>query len=487
MQNLLRKLSPSTWALLALAVFGVAFRAAYFWFGARHLKMVGDERFYFSVSADLLTVIGSFGNFKSDAVAEAVDRIVGDGWFMPGISFILLPMRLLTDDVGMLRLYIGCLNLLLLGLLVFRIDRVFGRRAALIVTALAGFFPMYVSFSFVFWGELIAIQITLLLLIHLQKLDDGVGERGLSMRYGAMIGAVLLLIVYVRPSLILVLPLLLAIVLAQHLAAFPARNGLRPYLRFALPLIAVFGLGIAPWSAALSTRMGGFFLTTTSLQLNRITAFSPGRSFEAKTNVGRSAYSADAYIRGEMSETGLGYKQTMQTMADELLSNVTLSDYRGSIRHNASRYFRPRNEFPRRSARLIKRAYPPNASGQQVSATLLRSMRGLNTALWYPLLFVALVGMLVPSASSGSWSFPCTLKGLFCAIALQPFVSAAHGRHHLALVPVIIVAVAIGCGQGRPQLLRLRDCPTLGHRLVYAGHLLAAGLVLIAAWLLSGW
>lgn len=487
LQKLSQKLSPSTWGLLALAVLGIAFRATYFWLGARHLKMFGDERFYFSGSADLLTVIGSFGNFTSRDVAEAADRIVDHGWFMPGMSLILLPMRFLTDDVVMLRLYIGCLNLLFIGLLVFRIDRVFGRGAALIVTALAGFFPMVVSFSFVFWGDLIGIQITLLLIIHLQRLDHCLGERGLSMRYGAMIGAILLLIVYVRPGLILMLPLLLAIVLAQHLAAFPTRCVLRHYLRFALPLIAVFSLGLAPWSAALTTRMDGFFLTTTSLQLNWMTAFSPGESFEEMTSLDRNANSADVHIRRVMDKTGLGYKQAMQTMADELMSDATFSDYRDAVRRNSSAYFRPRNQFSKRSALFIRRAYPRNASSKHATVMLLRSMRGLNSALWYTLLLVALVGMLIPTATRGSWSVMCALKGLFCALAVQPFVSAVHGRHHLALVPVIIVAVAIVCGQGRPKLLRLRDCPTLGHRLVYAGHLLAASLVLIATWLLSGW
>lgn len=465
----------------ALVAAGVLFRALYYGLGASYLKLVGDEQFYYSGSADLITLIGSFGTPEA---AEAADRIIGNGWFMPGMSFVLMPMRLLTDDLGSLRLYVGVLNLVLLGSLIARVDHMFGRRAALLLTGLAGGFPILVSFSFVFWGQLFGMLLTLLLFLHLSELDARI-EQGLTVRHGATIGAVLVVVVYLRPNMILVVPLVLATVLMQHLAALRVREALPRLLRFALPLVTVFTLGIAPWSAALSARMGGFFLTTTSLKLNQITAYVPTGTFKEATGLGKSAHSADDHVRAVMDETGLGYKRAMDVVADDLLADLTFAQYQDAVQLNAWRYFCSNSVFPDRSARLIKGAYPPKTPAREARVAFLHTLQPAERFLWYPLLFLFLGFVLVPLTVPGRVSISIALKGLFWTLAIQPFASAVNWQHYVALVPVILLAAAIAVGRERPRLLRLRDCRTPSRRLEYAGHLLSAGLLLAGIALLS--
>ena len=296
MRALVTRQFTATRVLTAVLLAGLLFRLLYAWLCVPHLRLVGDEKHYFTCAGDLIALFGSLGRLSAPETVELVDRIVGRGWFMPGMSLVILPVRLLTDDLLLVRLYLGAVNTLLFLALVWRVDRLFGRRSALLVATLAGLFPVLVSYSFLLWGESVAIQVALLLLLHLQSLPSRLRDGPPGVVHAGGVGLVLVALVYLRPSLVSLPLLVLGVVFAMLLANRPLRVACLHGLRFALPLAFVFALGIAPWSWALSQRMEGFFLTTTSLRMNRITAFAP-REVVAGTDPRRGQFLQHASLR----------------------------------------------------------------------------------------------------------------------------------------------------------------------------------------------
>jgi hypothetical protein len=471
--------TPDRW-LGAFLLLGFAFRALYFALCVPYLRLVGDERFYFERSRDLVLLLTSPLGGAEGGFAQALDRIVGNGWFMPGMSVLLLPVRLFSEDVTAVRLWVALVNAGLFLLLLRRCDQVLGRRSARVLAGLGCLLPILVSYTFVLWGELIAGQITLLLFLHLRRVQERLVDRPLTGREGAALGAVLLVLVYIRPSLILLLPLVLVLLAAQHLALPEPRRFLTRMTRAALPMLLVFGLGLAPWSIALSSRMDGFFLTTTSIDLNTITSFAPRERFAETPMESVSAYTVNRQVRAMMAQSGLGYKQALHQLSETMLADMTLDDYRAGVRRNVATYFLTPNGFSERAAELILREAPADTRIADFRKHLLAVMRGLNLVAWVPLLLASVLLLVIPFTLERGWSMPVAIKGLFWSVAVQPFVSAVHLRHFVALIPVMLLGAAVISGSERPRIWRPRDCTTLGHRMLYAGDLLAMLLTVLA-------
>ena len=508
MRAFLSRLLPSNRAFLAVLLAGLAFRLLYAWLCVPHLRLVGDEKHYFACAADLIRLFGSLGSLSSPETVELVDRIVGRGWFMPGMSLVVLPARLLTDDLLLVRLYLGVLNTLLFAALVWRTDRILGRGAAFWFAALAGLFPVFVSYAFVLWGEAIAIQVAMLLLLHLQSLPVRWLERPPGKLHAAGLGVVLVTLVYLRPSLLSLPQLVLGVVFVQLLAHGPVRTACLRWLRFALPLGAVMAMGIAPWSWALSQRMEGFFLTTTSLRMNRITAFAPREAVAGLTHDGASAYSTHRYIRSVMLERGVGYSEAMRIVSERLLKDVGFADYVRAVRHHVREYFLDPVSFASRQATVVRRGYSeaalerqpgdPHESaesrrarteelpGRATRVLFLQGMQLLDRVLWYALLIAFLGILLLPLQLPARWSFMTSLKGLFWVNAVHPFVSAVHYRHFAVLVPVLALGVAVCFGRERPRLFTPGRCTNTGQRWLLAGEWLSLFFLLVGFTLLLG-
>lgn len=466
---------------------GVLARLAYFWLVARVLPVSGDEQDYFHGAPHLDRVLTHLGSLGAPDVAAAVDRVIGDGWFLPGMTLLVLPSHLLGGDLAAARLWVGVVNVGLWGLLVWRMQRVLGRRSAIVVAAVGALSPTWVAFSFALWGDLIGGQVAVLLVLALVAVQRAVETgRDAAWRWlvlGAGVGA----LVYVRPNFVLLLPVLLVVTLAIHLDALEWRRGLGRALRAGLLASLAFAVCLAPWSIPLSLRMGGVYPTTTSIDLNLLLAFTPPSRWNAmvETLPPHAGGSLLRYYRHhfepEMARRGLSYHDLVREEQARLLAGVTPESYAAGVRRNVDDYLFDQNVFLDRFERLTSGASPGGAASRAWAG-----FDALNSAVWYACLLLGFVGLVVPWGLAGRlfWLVPA-LQLTCAAAAIQPFVSVAHTRHAVALLPILTAILAAAMTTAPRWLLRPDDPhPTPGRRLLVAAQrgtsvLVVAGVVLV--------
>ena len=91
-------------------------RAVFFDQYARFLRPIGDEHFYWTRALDLLVLLENLGSPSHPDAIAALDHVIDRGWFLPGLSIILSPVRALALETEMARLYVGGINFFLYAL-----------------------------------------------------------------------------------------------------------------------------------------------------------------------------------------------------------------------------------------------------------------------------------------------------------------------------------------------------------------------------------
>jgi len=468
---------------------GVGARLAYFWLVARVLPVSGDEQDYFHGAPHLHRVLTHLGSLGAPEVAGSVDRVFGEGWFLPGMTFLVLPPHLLGGGLAAARLWVGVINLALWGLLVWRAERLLGRRGALVVAAVGAFSPTWVAFSFGLWGDLIGGQVAVVLVLGLVSVQRRLATGRDRPWWGVLLGAGLGALVYVRPNFVVLLPGLLVVVLAIHLDALPWRRGLGRAAAGGMLTAVALAVCLAPWSIPLSMRMGGVYPTTTSIDLNLIFVFTPPERWDAVVkplppHAGGPLLRYYRYhFQPEMARRGLSHHALMREEQARLLGDLTPASYAAGVRRNLGDYLFSENLFLDRFEALT--------SGASAGAGAVRAwawLDGLNTAVWYPCLLLGFAALVVPWGLRGRlfWLVPA-LQLTCIAAAIQPFVSVAHTRHAVSLLPMLTAVLAATVAAAPRWVLRPDDPhPTPGRRLLFAAQLGAAGLV-VGGVALVGW
>lgn len=415
-------------------------RCTHFFMSARILPLSGDESFYFSGAADLIRLVTNIDDFGGPVFQSAMDGILGHGWFLPGMSAVLALVRPFSDSVPVARLFVGAINFCLFSLIVREVYRVFGGRSALVVSAVGAAFPTMTVFSFVFWGEMIGGQLLALTLFHLCALHRRVrlGEQVGSFRW-ATVGMLLLALIYIRPSLILVVPVVLGFTGLVLVHEFGVPIGLRRTLRATLPMVAVVLLGVLPWSLALSSRMGGLYLTTTSMELGRVVMYGDQEALDAITHGGNPWHRVADHVWARAKREAKSYSDVMKEEKKRLTVNAGFEDYVRAVKRNVHGYLLAPNAFLERFRRLSSGVAPTPEKRSAINA-YYAFLERLNSALWYPLILISMALVTIPSsAARDRWWFSLLFKAVFLAMVVHPFVAVAHGRHHVALLPLAIV------------------------------------------------
>ena len=469
----------SGWGLIVCVSLSLILRAVFFDQYARFLRPIGDEHFYWTRALDLLVLLENLGSPSHPGAIAALDHVIDRGWFLPGLSIILLPVRALALETEMARLYIGGINFFLYAFSVYAIDRVVGRRSSLLVAAISGLFPVCVAYSFFFWGQLIAGQLIVLLLLGLILIHRAL-ERARPLHLPAVaIGLMLVAIVYVRANFILIVPTVFGILLAQHLLLFEPRTAIAKFAPVALIAAAVFIAGLAPWSATLSSRMGGFYLTTTSVDLNRIITFAPPAILDDIVGDQNRFLALHRHLSGEAKRDGVPYAEAIRSAKERFLATLSLEQYTEAVTRNFAGYFLAENNLFRRIEKTKYHKHKKNTRPQPWDSTLLDWMRPLNSLMWYALLSLSVAALCVPFSLPGtSWLLPASFKGFFWAICAHPFVSVTHGQYYIGMLPLLIFLVAVVSSQGWPKRLLFRDCTNPGDRIMYGAQALSTCLVI---------
>lgn len=396
----------------------------------RHVPLVGDEVFYLRRS----NMVANW--FSGDiGTTDAIRRIVFRGWFMPGPSIVAAPVRAFTDNLGTIRLWMGLVDLAGLIAVARLASNLFGRRVGLGLLLIIGFFPDPAAQSFTLWGEAIGSKIFLLalLLVVVQVRDWSTSAAIRPVRLFA-VGMLLGFAVYLRPPLLFQLGTLL---LLLGLAGFGRRGGSTSGSTVAAMVLLAVGtvVVVAPWSAAVSNKTGGFVPTTLSIDVNAIHAFSNPQDLEALA--GGTGFGHIHTYASDLSETnGISYAAALRTTRADLLSNVSFADYWSRADREVETFLSEDESFLKsyRSARL-------NGGGGTTTWLERRFFDGLlvgNKMIWYPLaLAVAYAFLRNVGLSNHSGLAAIGTKVALVVFAAQPFLSNAKFRHLGVAIPTM--------------------------------------------------
>lgn len=427
---------------LVLGAAGIV-RLVHYLVFARVQPLYGDEGHYYDRAFDVLELVRQLatGQDTGTSVAHLVDR----GWFMPGMSIVLSPAVLLTSSVAAVRLYVGCLNFALLVAVVWLVRRRYGSRSALATAVLLGFFPGLICFSFTFWGESLAGLLVVAVLLLLAPGSPILSRGARPLATGALrIGLLVLIVVYLRPGYILLLPVVIVISTLSLLATEPRiRSALRRSLVSSAIVCAVVLLGIAPWSYALSRKKGGFFLTTTTVELNSITTFGRPNDVKAvRPDIKQRLFAWDAWISEKSARSGKSYAKVLSRERRRVLSRVDLRSYGRTMRRQLERFYLEENTHFERIARHV--ASDPAATRLGRSERLWATVWTTNSVVWRLLLLSVLALLVTPlSCLRENWWAALHFKVTYLALSVQPWVSVSSGRYHVGLIPLCVVALCV--------------------------------------------
>lgn len=419
---------------LALAFTAVTRLVVYLRF-MRYVELSGDERFYWRTSKSIIDLVG-FGDVSR---ADALDEIIGRGWFMPGVSALLVPVRLFSDDIAVGRLWMGLLNLVMFVVVVHILARRFGLRAAWCFWAIGTFMPTLVLFSFSLWGDVTG-SFVVVLLTYAAVTE---AERGFSWQRAwrwVAIGVGLGVLTYVRPSMLIVSAVLVAAILAVN-----ADRGWRevwgatwrPTLVVALTSIVM----IVPWSALLSADKGGPYLTTTSIELGQIVGFGDPEDIAEVVGDQNQWTAWDDFIQETARREDISFAEAMGRERSRILSSVSTTEYVQRIGTNFdSMLLHPTGFIDR-----YYRYYTGPTDGDVIDTIGTRGMVGtLQVTFWIALLAVMFVDFLIPRrrTTAAVWE-QLVLPLVLLSLLVQPFIHAAHPRHHMAMLVVLAVIASV--------------------------------------------
>jgi hypothetical protein len=408
------------------------------------------------------------------------DNVIGNGWFMPGMSLVLTPLHLLVTDpsVGLMRGYLGVLSLLLLAAASWTVARTFGTAFAWVPFVVPGLLPMWVLFSFSAWGDLSAGLLALMLVCKAVTLGRELLQgRPPRLRDGAGFGALAIVMLYLRSN---ALPLAagLLVLLALASALWLRGRERRVGVAAAAVAVATFGAGLAPWSVAASEALDGPVLTTTTVPIARAAAFGDVERLCFGSCGPGNIYSLSArYSREVARATGVSELTVQRQMSAYALEGVTASSYAEDLVGTVDRYATEPSGFE--PAFRSVPGSPPDTASRVIT-------RVTNTG--YALVVVAALGaVLVVARRRGSAQVTSLLLKLsLLAMFTQPFLHVGTPRYWPLFVPVAALAVAWLVRDVVLDRSRAPDDPprlslTVLQTVVVAGVLALTGAVAILA------
>ncbi|ANC31648.1 hypothetical protein [Isoptericola dokdonensis] len=402
--------------------------------------LAGDEVSYTAGARALADSARALVQGDEVPTDELQARLVGNGWFMPGMPLLIAPLFLLdpaADDAAV-RVYLGVLSTAVFLALVAVVARTVGWRTAAVLLVVPGLVPMYALFGSSAWGDgwagLAILATVPLLVVMWRRLDaDGV----VRLRDAALLGLALVVALYLRsstlPLVVAVLVLLVVVTLLRTRGRALARS-----LAACAVAVGVVVVLMAPWSAHMSRTFGEPVTTTTTMSLSLAYAFGDrdelcfGPCVEGNiwTNMAR-------YARAVGEQTGENPLEVRRQMRDYAMRDVTPSGYAASVLDNFHRYaFSPASYDHVFRPPLEGVEKPPERAPDTVNITV-------TTWLYLGAVAVAAGALLVPRrVRSDAQVLVVTASLLLALLMSQPFVHVSSGRYWPVFVPLLGIAIA---------------------------------------------
>jgi hypothetical protein len=398
--------------------------------------LAGDEVSYTAGARVLADAFRALLQGSELPTEELQLRLVGNGWFMPGMPLLLAPLFVLDPTAGAftVRFYLGVLSTVAFLAVVAVVARTLGLRTAAVLLVVPGLVPMWILFGYSAWGDawagLVILATVPLLVAMWRRLDtDGV----VRVRDAALLGLALVVALYLRSS---TLPLVVAVLVLLVVVALLRTRGralARSLAACAVAAAVVVAL-LAPWSAHMSRTFGERVTTTTTMSLSLAYAFGDrdelcfGPCVEGNiwTNMAR-------YARAVGEQTGENPLEVRRQMRDYAMRDVTPSTYAAGVLDNFRRYalspatydhvFRPAKGVPERPSDALS-----------IAVTRWTYLVALGVA--------ALAIVAARRVRTDVQVMVIVASGLLALLMSQPFVHVSSGRYWPVFVPLLAIAIA---------------------------------------------
>ena len=432
----LRRLVADPRALIALAGLHVALKLAMLP-TALSAPLQGDEGTYNDGAKAFAHAVREVIVGRGLPLQTLSDHVVGNGWFMPGISVILAPLYVVDPDAGAqaVRLFMGVVTLVAFLASAWVLRRVLGPPYAAALLVCPGLLPMWVLYSYTSWGDAAAgiatVFVVALLVAQWRRLEAG---RPASLRLGALLGLTLAVTLYMRSSALPAVAGLLALCAVAAVVVPRGRARRRSGVSWALS-VACFVALVMPWSIAVSKVFDHRVTTTTTVPLSMAYAFGSrddlcfGPCPRGIIWVEMMRYAATVE-----SETGVNELVVQQQMAEYAMRDLTLSSYVRDVRGDFGRYvFQPTGYEP------AFRTVPGVSPQTLVSKVAMR----VTDVIYFAALALAAVAVLwvrrLPSAQQAAMLLVSLIGA---ALMTQPFVHVCTSRYWPVFAPMLGLAAA---------------------------------------------
>jgi hypothetical protein len=399
-----------------------------------------DEQYYYDAARAISNGLRDVFAFSSPDGAELERNVIGSGWFMPGMGFVMAPLFLVAPDASdpLCRIYLGVVNLLVLLWAVKSVRKRLGPLFAALLVAFPGLLPAWVMMSYTAYGDPLSGVVLVVLVAHvvdmLRKLRAGEPPAWKEeIQLGLLANAVL----YLRSSTSIVLAVLGGVTLVSALLLLKGTQRWR-----AIGAAAVAGgvclVLLAPWSIAASRSLDDRVVTTTTVPI------SLGNTFGNRLELcfGRCDPHSSLwfrplrYAREVARATGESELVVQELMSDYALRDLDRTHYARTAWYNLGSYF----FLP---ANFVKYLMPPDGRG--TVGAVGQEILWWATYLYYlPFLLLMLAGLMTVQLRSLEAQILDTLTKLaLLALFVQPFLHIAGARYWSTAGPLFMIA-AVG-------------------------------------------
>lgn len=441
-----------------VAAFGVV-QLVVFGLLASHIPFSGDETWYMDTSKLIAPLVLDVVQFDFQGANEILGRIVDRGWFMPGMSILVMPVTFLTDSVAIIRLYLGALNFAAVATILVYLHKEYGGRGPLIYLLCCLAVPYYLVYCFVLWGDLVAahLLLCLLLLVFHRRNDSNPPGLALALTVGVALG----MITMVRGFYWMFAPLFAALFVLGTPAWEPLLVRLRLGAAPSGALLLGLAVVLAPWTAWI-TRHHGFHVTTTSTVVSRMLLLGSNDYFRRlpedpcgrfDRSLQHEVSAVDNYIRCSAIREGHTYATQSRI---ELASATATVPYAAEVRAVATNVRNFLFDSEAFLARFTRISSPSDGNPlTEWRRALFEILMKLNHWGWRALLTIGILLFLAPMASTaGNLFLSTTYKYSIALYSTHPFLVQAHGRYYVEYIPLIAAAAAAFAGTHRPLLPR---------------------------------
>lgn len=412
------------------------------WVGAvffmQDVPLSGDEKFYARNAESIVAMLTGRG-----AGVRLSHELVSNGWFMPGMSFLLVPLYAidLTPDVTTVRAYMAAATFVLWLFGLREVSATFGRHATLAMLVFPGLAATWLLFATTIWADLSAGLVAVVVFARTYRMAvDLLEDRPVRLPAVLLLELLLVAMVYLRGNTLILAAALHVSLLVVSLIAGPGSQLLRRAAALGIGS-ALFVALLAPWSLAASGKLGDRVVTTSSAQLAVGITFGGEEQICFGRCPGDSTvfYAAAAFSRKYAERKGISELEAQRRMAAYALRDVTLASYAQQVRTNLASFIGRPNEFVER---FVGMRTPPFSGA--TAASVLAVIRFATLALYIPMLValaLANLAVIVRHQRLQVWSL-CVKVFTVSAFA-QPFFHRSHGRYWVGFAPLMTLGAVL--------------------------------------------